>query len=95
MGVSPISFWEIALLHAHGRIRLARSLEATIEFIETHRSVETVAPTGRIALDSTRLGANFPRDPADRLIAATARCHGLRLMTADDRIRTSGAVAIV
>jgi PIN domain nuclease of toxin-antitoxin system len=40
------------------------------------------------------LGANFPKDPVDQLIAATARCHELRLMTADERIISSGVVSI-
>jgi PIN domain nuclease of toxin-antitoxin system len=51
--------------------------------------------TPRVALESTRLGPAFHRDPADQLIAATARVHGLRLVTADERTRRSGVVAVV
>lgn len=55
----------------------------------------TVMPlTARIALESTRLGARFPSDPVDQLIAATARCHALTLLTADERLIESGAVAV-
>jgi len=46
-------------------------------------------------IEATLLGAEFPRDPADRLIAATARVHGLRLLTADERFRRSGLVSVV
>ena len=41
------------------------------------------------------VGASFHSDPADQLIAATARIHGLKLVTADDRIRTSRIVGVV
>jgi PIN domain nuclease of toxin-antitoxin system len=36
----------------------------------------------------------LPRDPADRLIAATAMCHGLTLLTSDERIRAWGGVPV-
>jgi PIN domain nuclease of toxin-antitoxin system len=51
--------------------------------------------TPEIAADSVRLGDEFPSDPADQIIAATARHHGLKLLTSDDRIRKSGKVAVV
>lgn len=51
--------------------------------------------TPRIALESTRLGSSFHTDPADQVIAATARVHGLKLVTADTRIRESRVVAVV
>lgn len=94
VGIAAITLWEIATLVEHGRIRLAGSVELLIEQIEQHPSVHIVPLTGKIALESARLGKNFPKDPADRLIAATARCHGLRLVTADERIRSSGSVAL-
>ena len=48
-----------------------------------------------VAAESARLGRDFPKDPADRIIAATARCHGLRLMTADENIRRWGKVPVI
>ena len=94
VGVSAITLWEIATLHARGRIRLTGAVDALLEDIERHPAVDVLPLTARVALDSQRLGPSFPRDPADRIIAATARCHGLRLMTADERIRDSGVVAL-
>lgn len=35
------------------------------------------------------------RDPADRVITATARVHGLRLLTSDQRIIEHGLVKVV
>jgi PIN domain nuclease of toxin-antitoxin system len=45
-----------------------------------------------VAIESEQLGDSFPPDPADRLIAATARVHDLTLITSDQPIRKSGAV---
>jgi PIN domain nuclease of toxin-antitoxin system len=42
-----------------------------------------------------RLGDDFHRDPADQIIVATARCHGLTLITGDDRIRKWGKVRVL
>ncbi|MGH9416596.1 MAG: PIN domain-containing protein [Terriglobales bacterium] len=45
-----------------------------------------------IAAQAAQFGPAFPRDPADRIIAATALAHGLTLVTADQKIRSSGLV---
>jgi PIN domain nuclease of toxin-antitoxin system len=47
-----------------------------------------VAPiTPEIAAFAVQLPSSFPKDPADRLIAATAMVEGAPLITADERIR--------
>ncbi|MFZ5468955.1 MAG: PIN domain-containing protein [Myxococcota bacterium] len=46
-----------------------------------------------IAVDSEQFSSRFPKDPADRLIGATARVHGLTLLTRDENIRRSREVA--
>ena len=94
IGVSIISFWEIAKAIQNGRLKLDFSPEQWFEEIEEHPLIEVFPLTSRIILDSTRLGSTFHKDPGDQLIAATARCQELRLMTADDRIIKSGVVAI-
>jgi predicted nucleic acid-binding protein len=48
-----------------------------------------------VAIESEQLGAAFTSDPADGLIAATARVLGLTLITSDRGIRKSGAVRTV
>lgn len=93
--VSAISLWEIAKLAERGRIALTVALDELLEQIELDPLFQVLPITGRIAAESTRLGPAFPRDPADQLIAATARCHGLKLMTADEQIRSSNVVALV
>jgi PIN domain nuclease of toxin-antitoxin system len=95
LGLSVICFWEIAKLLERGRLRLPRSADQLFEELETHPELDIYPLTPRISLESTRLGPRFHADPADQIIAATARVHGLRLVTADDRIRRSGVVAVI
>jgi PIN domain nuclease of toxin-antitoxin system len=93
--VASISLWEIAKLIELGRIELQCSPDVFFDDLEQHPRIMVAAISPRIALESTRLGSAFPRDPADQLIVATARVNGLRLVTADERIRKSGAVPVV
>jgi PIN domain nuclease of toxin-antitoxin system len=93
--LSAISLWEIAKLVKRGRIFLQRSIDGFFEDLENHSSIEIIPLTPRIALESTRLGDSFPKDPADQIIAATARVYGLSLVTADTRIRNSGVISVI
>ncbi|MBI4470828.1 MAG: type II toxin-antitoxin system VapC family toxin [Acidobacteria bacterium] len=95
ISIAAISLWEIAKLAERGRLRLTQSVDVVLSEIEEHRGLHVVPLTARIALESTRLGARVPSDPADQLIVATARVHALRLVTADDRIRRAGAVSVI
>lgn len=93
--LSAISLWEIATLVKRGKISLQRSIDGFFEDLEDHSSIEIIPLTPRIALESTRLGDSFPKDPADQIIAATARVYGMSLITADTRIRNSGVISVI
>ena len=95
VAIIAITLWEIALLSARGRIELKELPESWLEEIEEHPMIVVLPLTARIAVESVRLGSGFHNDPADQIIVATARLHGLRLMTADERIRSWGKVAII
>jgi PIN domain nuclease of toxin-antitoxin system len=94
IGLSAISLWEIAKLVERERIDLTQSVDDSLDQLETSAFVSILPLTGRVAVESTRLGARFHSDPIDQLIVATARCHGLTLLTADERIIESGVVAV-
>src|ERR1041384_2025576 len=94
VGFSAISLWEIAKLVERGRIELAQSVDDSLEQLETSAFITILPLTGRVAVESPRLGARFHSDPIDQVIVATARCHGLTLLTVDERIIESGVVAV-
>lgn len=84
--VATISSLEIARLLHLGAIELEGALEAWIQdAMEALRAVE-LDLTREVAVGAYRLRESFHRDPADRILAATALVHDLTLMTADERI---------
>jgi len=83
------------MLADRGRITVPQGLAGFLDELESNSRLEVLPITGAIALEAVRLGTSFPTDPADRLIAATARVHGHTLVTADRRVRQSGVVAIL
>ena len=78
-----------------GRIEPPMPVDLWLAEIEGDAGIDVLPVTGRIAHESVVLDSEFPKDPADRIIVATARCHGLQLLTADTRIRRWGGVAIL
>ena len=51
--------------------------------------------TPEIAALTTTFPDNYPKDPGDRLIGATARAYGLTLITQDERILSSPLIRTV
>jgi len=97
--VSSFTFWEIGLLHARGRLGLDYLPDALHRRL-VFDGIETVPMDDSVALRAAELEhEGFHRDPADRIITATAIVNGLRLATADQLITAwaerSGAVAIL
>ena len=93
--VSSISIWEVAMLSARGRLELTVPVEAWIAGVESLPFVRFVPVDNRIAARAVAL-ENFPhKDPADRMILATALGLGAALVTADTRLRAYRAVKTV
>ena len=93
LAVSDITLLEIATIENKGRIKLNASLEAFLAEIEARFIVLPI--TGRICVSALALPAAYPRDPADRVIGATALVEGLPLITADDGIRRSKSLKTI
>jgi PIN domain nuclease of toxin-antitoxin system len=95
VGIAAISLKEAAWHLARGRIAVDQKFGPWPLWLRTAASsphVQIVPLTVDVAIESEQLGDTFPADPADRLIAATARVHDLTLITSDRPIRNSGAV---
>jgi PIN domain nuclease of toxin-antitoxin system len=88
--VSIISIWEIALLESKGRIRLSMDCLEWVRRALDMPGMSLVPITPEIAVESTRLPGNMHADPADRILVATARNLGARLMTCDQALLDYG-----
>jgi len=93
--VPAISTWEVAMLVQKGRLEFDRPLLSWIRQALTESHVELVPLTPEIAVRAAGLGANFPGDPADRLIVATALESRAPLATKDGRLRRWEAVETI
>ncbi len=93
IAVATITVWELAWLAEHGRIAVVVSVESFVRELVARVILRPVTP--EIAALAVRLPDEFPKDPADRLIAATAMVEGMALVTADMRIRRSKVVETV
>jgi predicted nucleic acid-binding protein len=77
------------------RLQFDQELDIVLRSIEDHPMLRVIRLDGSVARESTRLGRGMRGDLADQLIVATARVHGLRLVTSDERIRRADAVPVV
>jgi PIN domain nuclease of toxin-antitoxin system len=87
LGVCAISCWELAMLVAKGRMRLDRDTLAFVRQALALPRVELLPLTPEVAVASAGLGPDFPGDPADRTIAATALAFGAAVVTRDRRLK--------
>ncbi|SRR5579871_1506727 len=93
LAISDITLLEIATLEKKGRLDLQTSLETFLSEIEMRFTVLPI--TGRACVQAMGLPASYPKDPADRVIAATALVEGTPLITADSDIQRSKIVRTV
>lgn len=84
--LSPFTAWEIGTLVSKGRLHLTLSPEAWFDTLLAKRGVRLAPLTPNILLASTTLPGTPPRDPADRIIAATSRVHGHIIVTRDRKL---------
>ena len=95
MLLSDISLWEVATLVSLGRLALTVPLREWIENAAAAPLVQRCAVSPAVAAAVAELPDDFHRDPADRLIVATAQVHGATLLTKDKRILDANLVPTV
>jgi len=89
--VSPITAWEIGLLVARGRLNLLMPPARWFERLLQAPGVHWADMSPDLLIASSFLPGSAPRDPADRILVATAREHGYVLVTRDQPLLAYGA----
>jgi PIN domain nuclease of toxin-antitoxin system len=84
--LSPITGWELGLLFSRGWLRAARSPLEYFRQLTGLPGVRLAAMPPELLLVSSFLPGSPPPDPADRIMAATAREYGYTLITRDARL---------
>jgi PIN domain nuclease of toxin-antitoxin system len=93
--VSDISLWEIATLVALGRVALQIPVRDFLDAAVAPPLVRRVGISPAVATEVAQLPATFYRDPADRVIIASAQAIGATLLTQDERLIAAGLVPTI
>lgn len=83
---SPITGWEVGWLAARGRFKSSLTPQSWLRQLLETPNVRLAEMPPRVLLESSLLPGSPPRDPADRIIAATAREFGFTVMTRDSAL---------
>lgn len=93
LAVSSISLWEIALLVQRGRLAFTMDADTWLLSVQALPMLSFHPVDNAVALRSVRLSGFPHRDPADRMIAATAIGLNATLVTGDTRLRKYPALS--
>jgi PIN domain nuclease of toxin-antitoxin system len=93
LAISDMTLLELAMLVSKKRIPLDVSAESFLAQVETRFSVLPMNAT--ICARAFALPRTYFKDPADRIIGATALVEGIPLITADREIRNSRALPTI
>ena len=89
IAIADITIWELAFLFARGALRTHGTVGNTVQTFVTRSGANVKPITAEIAALATQFPDDYPKDPIDRLIGATARAEGIALVTRDEKIRDS------
>lgn len=92
--ISAMTLLELALLFASRSTRFSAGLEQIFAVLESDPAFLILPFTTEVARETSAVVSAL-RDPADAAIVATARVHGLRLLTSDQRIIASNLVSTI
>jgi PIN domain nuclease of toxin-antitoxin system len=93
MAISDFTLFELSLLFRKKKFELTVNPESFLAEVE--RRFVVLPITANIALQASELPASYPKDPADRIIGATALIEDIPLLTADREIRKARVVPTV
>jgi len=84
--ISAMTIWEVAMLASKGRVELYSPIDVWIRNALATPGLSVAPLTPEIAIESCNLPLPFHGDPADRIIVATARVMGAKLLTRDGKL---------
>src|SRR6266568_1059725 len=93
IAAASITLWELAWLAENRRILVSGIVDSFVR--ETISRVIVMPMSPEIVALAVRLPSDYPKDPADRLIASTAIVDGIPLVTADERVRQAKVVQTI
>lgn len=93
--ICDISLWEIATLCSKGRLKLTYPLWEWLDRATGPPLMRRIGLTPASAAEIAQLPDLFHRDPADRILIATARVMGFTLLTQDSKILDSELVPTI
>lgn len=93
LAISDFTLVELSMLFRKKQFKLAISPEDFLSEVE--RRLVVLPITANIALQALELPANYPKDPADRIIGATSLLEDIPLLTADNEIRQSRVIPVI
>lgn len=86
VSISAFSFWEIALLMEHHRLTLPSDLQTWMAAVEAINGMQFIPVDHQIAVASVQLPVGLHKDPADRILVATAMLLNIPIVTADQKM---------
>ena len=95
LAIASITLWEVAMMIARGRVIPHGTPERWLGALVDRSGVLVKEITTAVAVLATQFSSEFPADPADRLIAATARAEGLSLVSRDAGMRRTAVVQTI
>jgi PIN domain nuclease of toxin-antitoxin system len=93
LAISGFTLLEVAALASKGRIHIGISLETFLQELEARFVVLPI--TARTCARAMEFPSSYPKDPADRIIGATALVEGLSLVTADRAIHRAKLIPTI
>jgi PIN domain nuclease of toxin-antitoxin system len=89
--ISPITAWEVGMLTSRGRLQLLIRPERWFSNLFEVPGVRLAEMSPDVLIASSYLPGKPPKDPTDRIMAATARELGATLITRDRALLDYGA----
>lgn len=93
LAISCMTLWEIAFKNSQNRLELFVPCDDFLAELE--KDFEVLPVDRQVVIHAAHLRDPFPKDPMDKLIAATALANDLILITADGSIRGANACKVL